>query len=72
MLTDSTHKCCLEKRISARIVFELDMLFQGKKNAFLMNTANKHQVVNAISTELKKVGCNRFDNAYIDVIKLVV
>ena len=48
------------------------MLFQRKMSAFLMNTGNKHRVVNVVSTEFKKAGCNGFDDADIDAIKLVV
>ena len=36
------------------------MLFQGKNDAFLRNTANKHRVINVILTELKKPGLNPF------------
>ena len=70
----NTHKCYLE-RISPRIVFELDMLFQGKKDAFLRNIANKHCVINAISTGIRKAGCNALhshDDADIDIIKLAL
>ena len=48
------------------------MLFQGKEDAFLWNTANKHHVINVILTDLKKPGCRRFDDADIGIIKLVV
>ena len=48
------------------------MPFQGKKNAFIRNTANKHRIVNVISTKLKKAGCNGFDDADISILKLVV
>ena len=37
-----------------------DMLLQGKKNAYLKNTANKHRVINVTLTELMKPGCNAF------------
>ena len=37
------------------------MPFQGKSDAFLRNTANKHRVINVILTELKKPGFNAFD-----------
>ena len=33
---------------------------------------DKQCVVNVISTEFKKVGCNRIDNTDIGVIKLVI
>ena len=51
------------------------MLFQGKKDAFLWNTVNKHHVISAILTELKKPECNGFhsyDDVGIDVTKLSV
>ena len=47
------------------------MLFQIKNNAFLEATANKHHVINDVSTELKKAGCNAFhssDDADIYII----
>ena len=59
------------KRIFPRIVLELKMLFQIKNNAFLKDTANKHHVINDVSTEFKKAGCNAFhssDDADIDII----
>ena len=31
-----------------------DMLFHGKRDAFLRNTVNEHRVFNGILTELKK------------------
>ena len=36
------------------------MLFQGKKNAYLRNTANKHRVINVRLTEPIKPGVMRF------------
>ena len=51
------------------------MLFKGKKDAFLRNTANKHRLINVILTELKKPGCNAFhlyDDAEFDITKLSV
>lgn len=36
-----------------------DMLFLGKKDAILRNTANKDTVINVILTELEKAGCKR-------------
>ena len=71
---DNTHKCRLGKRTYPRVVFEPDMLFQGKKDPFLRKTANKHRVFNVISTELRKEGCYAFqsyDNADLDIINLV-
>ena len=50
------------------------MLFQGKKDAFLRNTANKHHVIIVILTEPKKPRCNVF-HSYdpdIDITKLRV
>ena len=50
-----------------------DMLFQGKNDAFLRTTANKHRVINVILTELKNPGCNVFhlyDGADIDITKV--
>ena len=58
------------KGISTQILFEPNMLFRWKKNASLRNTANKHRIVNVISTELKKVGCNGFDDANIGYYKV--
>ena len=46
--TDNTHKCCLGKGISPRKMLDPGVLFQGKKNAFLRNTANKHRVISII------------------------
>ena len=40
-----------------------DMLFQGKKDAFIRNTANKYHIINAILTEPKKPGCNIYKNS---------
>ena len=53
------------------------MLFQIENNAFLKDTANKDHVINDVSTEFKKAGCNAFhssDDADIDyyIIKLIV
>ena len=51
------------------------MLFQGRKDAFLKNTVNKHRVINVILAELKKSECDAFhsyDDADIDVTKLSV
>ena len=42
----------------------LDMLFKGKKNAFLKNTGNKHHVFNATLVELIKPDCNAFHSYY--------
>ena len=36
------------------------MLSEGKKNAFIRNTPNKHRVINVTWTELTKSGCNVF------------
>ena len=50
-----------------------DMLFQGKNDGFLRNTADKHRVINVILTELKKPVCNAFhlyDGADIDITKV--
>ena len=50
-----------------------DMLFQGKNDAFLNKTDNRHRVINVILTELKKPGCNAFhlyDSADIDITKV--
>ena len=50
-----------------------DMLFQGKNDAFLRNTANKHRVINVILTELKKPGFNAFhlyNGADTDITKV--
>ena len=52
-----------------------DMLFQGKKNAFLKDTADKHRLINVTLTELMKPGCNAFhsnDDAAIGTTKLSV
>ena len=68
--TDNTHKCSLGKRTYPRVVFEHDMLFQGKKDTFLKNTVNKHRVINVISTKLREAGCyvfHSFDNAHLDI-----
>ena len=70
--TDNIHKCHLGKRVFPTIAFEPNMPFQGKKNAFIRNTANQNCIVNVISTKLKKVGCNRFDGADIGILKLVL
>ena len=46
--------------------------FQGKKDAFLKNIANKHRVINVILTDLKKPECNAYhsyDDADIDINK---
>ena len=51
------------------------MLFQGKNDAFLRGTANKHRISNVTSTKLKRGGCRAFhsyDDADIDIIKIVV
>ena len=51
------------------------MLFQGKNDAFLRNTANKHRVINVILTELKKPEFNAFhlyEDTDIDITKLRV
>ena len=50
-----------------------DMLFQGKNDAFIRNTANKHRVINIILTELKKPGFNAFhlhNGADTDITKV--
>ena len=47
-----------------------DMLFQGKNDAFLRNTANKHRLMNVKLTELKKPGFNLYDGADIDITKV--
>ena len=50
-----------------------DMLFQGKNDAFLRNTANKHRVINIILTEFKKPGFNAFhlyNGGDIDITKV--
>ena len=39
-----------------------------KRKAFLRNTANKHCVVNVVSTEIKKAGCNVFEDSDIAII----
>ena len=52
-----------------------EMRFKGKKDAFLRNTVNKHSVINAILTELKKPGYplfHSYDDADIDMTKLPV
>ena len=52
-----------------------DMLFQGRKDAFLRNTVNKHHVINVILTERKRPGCDAFhsyDDTDIDITKLSV
>ena len=52
-----------------------EMLFQGKKDAFLRNTVNKHSAINAILTKLKKPGClsfHSYDDADIDMTTLPV
>ena len=72
--SDNSNKCHLGKKTYPSVL-EPDMIFQGKKNAFLRNTANKHRVINIISTELRKAGCYSFhsyDNADLDIINLVV
>lgn len=69
--TDNIHKCRLGKITFPRIVFEPDMLFQVKHNAFLRNTTNKNTVVNVISTEFKKALCKGFDDTDTGVTKLV-
>ena len=51
------------------------MLFEGKKDAFLRSTANKHHAINVILTELEKTWSKVFhlyDNADIDITKLSV
>ena len=47
-----------------------DMLFQGKNDAFLRNTANKHRLMNVKLTELKKPGFHLYDGADIDITKV--
>ena len=50
-----------------------DMLFQGKNDAFIRSTTNKHRVINVILTEFKKPGCNAFrlyDGSDIDITKV--
>ena len=50
------------------------MLFQGKKDVFLSNPANKQLIINIISTKLKKARCYVFhshDDA-VDIVKLAV
>ena len=37
-----------------------DMLFQGRKNAYLSNTDNKHRVINVRLAELMRPGVMRF------------
>ena len=54
---DNTHKCRLRKRTYPRIVFELNMLFQGKKNAFLRKAGC--------------YAFHSYDNADLDFITLV-
>ena len=51
-----------------------EMLFQGIKDTFRRYTANKHCLINAIVTELKKPGCNSFHSydIVIDMTKLPV
>ena len=49
-----------------------DMLFKGKNDAFLRNTASKHGVINVILTELNKRVCNALhlcNDADIDIAK---
>ena len=49
------------------------MLFQDKNDAFLMNTANSHRVINVKLTELKKPGsnaCHLYYGADIDITKV--
>ena len=49
------------------------MLFQGKNDAFLRSTANKHRVINFILTEFRKPSCNAFhlyDGADIHITKV--
>ena len=49
------------------------MLFPGKNDAFLRNTANKHLAINVILTELKKPGFNAFhlhNGARADITKV--
>ena len=51
------------------------MLSQGIKDTFWRYTVNKHCLINAILTELKKPGCHSFhsyDDADIDMAKLPV
>ena len=58
--------------MSQRIVFEPEMLFQGKKDAF---PRNEHVVIKVISTDLQKAGPDIFysyDDANTDIKKLVV
>ena len=52
-----------------------EILFQGKKDAFRRYTVNRHCLINAILTGLKKPGCNSFhlsDDAEIGMTKLPV
>ena len=52
-----------------------DMIFQGKKNAFPRNTANKHCLINVTLIELMKPECNAFhlyEDAAIGSTKLSV
>ena len=49
-----------------------DMLFKGKNDTFLRNTASKHRVINVILTELNKRVCNALhlcNDADIDIAK---
>ena len=72
---DNTLKRRVGKGISPRTEFQPGMLFQGKKDVFISNTANKQHIINVVSTELKKAGCYVFhshDDADVDIIKLVV
>ena len=48
-IKDNTYTRRLGKGISPRIKFEPDMLFQGKKDVFLSNTANEQRIINRLN-----------------------
>ena len=57
---DNTHNYRLGKSTYPKAASEPNMVFKGKKDAFLRKTAIKHCVINVISTEVKKAGCCAF------------
>ena len=53
----------------------VDTEFSGKKEAFLSRDSNKQELINLISVELKKAGCNVLrakGDADVDIVKAAI
>ena len=74
-IKDNTHKRCAGLTISPKIDFLPDMTFQGKKDIFLRNPANKEAIIELISAELQKSGYETFqaaDDADYDIVRIAI